>query len=168
MTTTSTNPSAQSGSGPGAGAGTGTLNGNDTAIPKAYSPSEAESVVTARWNEARIGAAVPVADDAPTYSIVIPPPNVTAPLHLGHALNNTLQDVLIRYHRMTGHETLWMPGTDHAGIATQTVVEKRLLADGVKRLEMGRLRLRRQAPRSGRTSTSAVILEQLTGHGRVV
>ena len=84
-----------------------------------------------------------LATDAPnerlgTYAIVIPPPNVTAALHLGHALNNTLQDVLIRYHRMKGDRTLWMPGTDHAGIATQTVVEKRLLAEGVKRLEMGR------------------------------
>ncbi|GAI49761.1 unnamed protein product, partial [marine sediment metagenome] len=57
------------------------------------------------------------------YSIVIPPPNVTAPLHLGHALNNTLQDILIRFRRMQQHNTLWMPGTDHAGIATQTVVE---------------------------------------------
>jgi len=61
--------------------------------------------------------------------MVIPPPNVTAPLHLGHALNNTLQDVLIRYRRMNQYATLWMPGTDHAGIATQTVVEKRILAE---------------------------------------
>ena len=68
-----------------------------------------------------------------TYAIVIPPPNVTAALHLGHALNNTLQDVLIRWRRMQGHDTLWMPGTDHAGIATQTVVEKRLLAEQGKR-----------------------------------
>jgi valyl-tRNA synthetase len=59
--------------------------------------------------------------------VLIPPPNVTAALHLGHALNNTLQDVLVRAHRMKGFETLWMPGTDHAGIATQTVVEKRVL-----------------------------------------
>ncbi|HUW17911.1 MAG TPA: valine--tRNA ligase [Sedimentisphaerales bacterium] len=67
------------------------------------------------------------------YTIVIPPPNVTAPLHLGHALNNTLQDILIRFRRMQGYNTLWMPGTDHAGIATQTVVEKRLLAERGKR-----------------------------------
>ncbi len=107
-------------------------------LPKAYSPADAESAVTAAWAASDVFHAEPVADGGPTYSIVIPPPNVTAALHLGHALNNTLQDVLIRYHRMRGHETLWMPGTDHAGIATQTVVEKRLLADGVKRLEMGR------------------------------
>jgi valyl-tRNA synthetase len=67
------------------------------------------------------------------YTIVIPPPNVTAALHLGHALNNTLQDILIRYHRMRGFNTLWMPGTDHAGIATQTVVEKRILAEEGRR-----------------------------------
>jgi valyl-tRNA synthetase len=67
------------------------------------------------------------------YTIVIPPPNVTAPLHLGHALNNTLQDILIRFRRMQNYNTLWMPGTDHAGIATQTVVEKRILAKENKR-----------------------------------
>jgi len=74
-----------------------------------------------------------------SYTIVIPPPNVTAALHLGHALNNTLQDILIRYHRMLGLNTLWMPGTDHAGIATQTVVEKRILAEeGKKRTDFKR------------------------------
>ncbi len=109
-------------------------------LPKAYVPSDAEPVVTGRWNEAgvfHVEAPEP-GSSAATYSIVIPPPNVTAALHLGHALNNALQDVLIRYHRMKGDVTLWMPGTDHAGIATQTVVEKRLLAEGIKRLEMGR------------------------------
>jgi valyl-tRNA synthetase len=74
-----------------------------------------------------------------SYTIVIPPPNVTAALHLGHALNNTLQDILIRYRRMQGFNTLWMPGTDHAGIATQTVVEKRILAEeGRKRTDFKR------------------------------
>ncbi|MDJ0769751.1 MAG: valine--tRNA ligase [Ilumatobacter sp.] len=109
-----------------------------TELPKAYVPADAEPDVKARWAASDVFHAEPVADDRGTYSIVIPPPNVTAALHLGHALNNTLQDVLIRYHRMCGDETLWLPGTDHAGIATQTVVEKRLLAEGVKRLEMGR------------------------------
>ena len=107
-------------------------------LPKAYTPADAETAVTAAWTASDVFHAEPVDVDVPTYSIVIPPPNVTAALHLGHALNNTLQDVLIRYHRMRGDATLWMPGTDHAGIATQTVVEKRLLADGVKRLDMGR------------------------------
>ena len=108
-------------------------------LPKAYEPAQAEPQVQARWDASDVFAAPATAPDgADTYSIVIPPPNVTAALHLGHALNNTLQDVLTRFHRMCGDATLWMPGTDHAGIATQTVVEKRLLNQGIKRLEMGR------------------------------
>ena len=110
-----------------------------TELPKAYEPADSEQLVTDRWDAAGAFHVQPPASATdPTYSIVIPPPNVTAALHLGHALNNTLQDVLIRYHRMRGDHTLWMPGTDHAGIATQTVVEKRLLNDGIKRLDMGR------------------------------
>ena len=73
-----------------------------------------------------------------SFTIVIPPPNVTGSLHIGHALNNTLQDILIRWRRMQGHKTLWLPGTDHAGIATQNVVEKKLLAEGKTRQEVGR------------------------------
>ena len=85
---------------------------------------------------------------AKVYSIVIPPPNVTAALHLGHALNNTLQDILVRWRRMGGYNTLWMPGTDHAGIATQTVVEKRILAEeGKRRTDFARDGVRR--PRAG-------------------
>jgi valyl-tRNA synthetase len=72
------------------------------------------------------------------YTIVIPPPNITGSLHMGHALNNTLQDVLIRWQRMLGHNTLWMPGTDHAGIATQNVVERQLLGEGRTRQQIGR------------------------------
>lgn len=107
-------------------------------LPKTYEPAAAESAVTDRWSQAKMSAAPSTVASADSYSVVIPPPNVTAALHLGHALNNTLQDVLVRYHRMLGDATLWMPGTDHAGIATQTVVEKRLLAQGTKRLDMGR------------------------------
>lgn len=107
-------------------------------LPKAYVPADAEPAVRAAWKASDVFHAEPVGPGTPTYSVVIPPPNVTAALHLGHALNNTLQDVLVRYHRMRGAVTMWMPGTDHAGIATQTVVEKRLLAEGVKRLDMGR------------------------------
>ena len=73
-----------------------------------------------------------------SFSVVIPPPNVTGRLHMGHALNNSLQDVLVRFYRMKGYETLWQPGTDHAGIATQAVVEKKLEADGVKKNDLGR------------------------------
>ena len=75
---------------------------------------------------------------APPYCIVIPPPNVTGSLHMGHALNNTLQDILIRWHRMCGDNTLWMPGTDHAGIATQNVVERQLRQEGLSRDQLGR------------------------------
>jgi valyl-tRNA synthetase len=74
----------------------------------------------------------------PTYSIVIPPPNATDILHLGHALNNTLQDIMIRWRKMSGFETCWLPGTDHAGIATQVVVEKLLVKEGTSRREIGR------------------------------
>src|SRR5262245_64926937 len=76
--------------------------------------------------------------DRDPFTIVIPPPNVTAVLHLGHALDDVTQDVLIRWARMKGQETLWMPGTDHAGIATQNVVEKQLANEGKTRFDLGR------------------------------
>lgn len=111
-------------------------------LPAKYVPAEHEPDVSARWDAAGAFKADParvLSGEAKPYCIIIPPPNVTAALHLGHALNNTLQDVLIRYHRMKGYETLWMPGTDHAGIATQTVVEKRVLAEeGKKRTDFQR------------------------------
>ena len=105
-------------------------------LPKAYRPSEHEDVIRARWESTGAFHADPsrvLNGEAEPYAVVIPPPNVTAALHLGHALNNTLQDVLVRAHRMKGFETLWMPGTDHAGIATQSVVEKRVLKEEGKR-----------------------------------
>ena len=73
-----------------------------------------------------------------TFSLVIPPPNVTGYLHIGHALVNSLQDILVRRKRMQGYKTLWLPGTDHAGISTQIVVEKDLLKQGIKRKELGK------------------------------
>ena len=102
------------------------------ALDKAFDPKTHEAAIAARWSEAKAYDADP---DQPgeSYTIVIPPPNVTAALHLGHALNNTLQDVLIRWARMSGRNALWMPGTDHAGIATQTVVEKRILKEEGRR-----------------------------------
>jgi len=102
-------------------------------LPKVYDSKTVEQQAQAIWQQGRYFHAEPDGAARKPYCIVIPPPNVTAPLHLGHALNNTLQDILIRYHRMCGDNTLWMPGTDHAGIATQTVVEKRLLAEQGKR-----------------------------------
>ena len=101
-------------------------------LSKTYTPSEVEQTVYEKWISANAFHANP-ADTKPSFCMVIPPPNVTAALHLGHALNNTLQDVLTRFRRMQQHATLWMPGTDHAGIATQTVVEKRILAEEGKR-----------------------------------
>ncbi len=107
-------------------------------IPKSYAPSAIEAEIISRWETANVGHCETNAQGKP-FSILIPPPNVTAPLHLGHALNNTLQDVLIRWHRMQGDASLWMPGTDHAGIATQTVVEKRLhQQEGKKRTDFTR------------------------------
>ena len=105
----------------------------EATLPKTYQPAEHEPRIRKLWDDANAFHADPgrvTRGDARPYAIVIPPPNVTAALHLGHALNNTLQDVLIRAHRMMGYETMWLPGTDHAGIATQTVVDKRLKAEG--------------------------------------
>ena len=105
-------------------------------MPAAYRPADAEPRVTKAWDDARPFHADParvLSGEAKPYCIFIPPPNVTAALHLGHALNNTLQDILARAHRMMGFETLWMPGTDHAGIATQAVVEKRVFKEEGRR-----------------------------------
>jgi valyl-tRNA synthetase len=103
-----------------------------TDLPKAYEPKTVEAETKRVWDAENLFHAEPADPGAP-YAIVIPPPNVTAALHLGHALNNTLQDILTRWRRMAGDNAVWMPGTDHAGIATQTVVEKRVLAEQGKR-----------------------------------
>src|SRR5258705_11416705 len=103
-----------------------------TDLPKTYDPAIIEAEASRAWMRENAFHAEPT-DPGTPYSIVIPPPNVTAALHLGHALNNTLQDILTHWHRMLGDNTVWLPGTDHAGIATQTVVEKRVLAEEGKR-----------------------------------
>ncbi|MDD2903143.1 MAG: class I tRNA ligase family protein, partial [Syntrophales bacterium] len=106
-------------------------------LDKVYDPQKIEGKWYTYWEEAGLFRAR--ADGArPPYCIVIPPPNITGSLHMGHALNNTLQDILIRCKRMQGYDTLWMPGTDHAGIATQNVVERMLAAEGVNRHSLGR------------------------------
>ncbi len=104
------------------------------ALPPQYNPVDVEAQITQRWLDQGAFHAQP-SDDGDAFSIVIPPPNVTAALHLGHALNNTLQDVLTRHARMQGKNAVWLPGTDHAGIATQTVVDKRLQQEGKKSLK---------------------------------
>jgi len=109
----------------------------DTKLPKGYEPQDVERKWYAFWEENRFFHAEETSPK-PHYAIVIPPPNVTGVLHMGHALNNTLQDILARWKRMTGHEVLWMPGTDHAGIATQNVVEKQLATEGLDRHAIGR------------------------------
>ncbi|HEX2229401.1 MAG TPA: valine--tRNA ligase, partial [Candidatus Binatia bacterium] len=105
-------------------------------LAKAYSHQDVEAKWYRYWLE--IGAFEPGFGTAPSYSIVIPPPNVTGSLHMGHALNNTLQDILARFKRMDGFRVLWVPGTDHAGIATQNVVERQLAERGVTRAQLGR------------------------------
>src|SRR5476651_980854 len=99
-------------------------------LAKAYNPQEAQAKWLAFWDERGYFHSKP--DSREAFTIVIPPPNVTGALHMGHALNNTLQDVLIRWRRMQGYNALYMPGTDHAGIATQAVVE-RLIAQQEKK-----------------------------------
>ncbi len=100
-----------------------------------FDPHEIEKALYSEWEELGYFSPNP-ADES--YCIVIPPPNVTGSLHMGHAFQHTLMDALIRYHRMKGHETLWQMGKDHAGIATQMLVERRIIAEGSSQHEMGR------------------------------
>lgn len=106
-------------------------------LPTVYDAQATEEEIYKFWEENQCFKA-DAKSKKPPYSIVIPPPNVTGVLHMGHALDGTLQDILTRYHRMAGYEALWLPGTDHAGIATQNVVEKKLRDEGTDRHELGR------------------------------
>jgi valyl-tRNA synthetase len=106
-------------------------------LPSQYAPSEVEGPRYERWEKAGYFAAE-ASSDAPAFSIVIPPPNVTGSLHIGHALDHTLIDALVRRRRMQGYNTLWLPGMDHAGIATQNVVERELAKEGLSRHDLGR------------------------------
>ncbi len=107
-------------------------------LEKAYNPKDFEDRVYAAWeNGGSFKPRTPAPGEKP-FVVVIPPPNVTGVLHMGHGLNNSLQDIVVRYHRMKGEPTLWIPGTDHAGIATQNVVEKRLKKEGKSRHDLGR------------------------------
>ncbi|HEX8857136.1 MAG TPA: class I tRNA ligase family protein, partial [Thermoleophilaceae bacterium] len=103
-----------------------------------YQPEEVESRVFARWDEAGIFHPEPEGSPSENFSIAIPPPNVTGALHMGHALNGTMQDLVVRMRRMQGRRTKWIFGTDHAGIATQVKVEQQLLDEGTSRQEIGR------------------------------
>ncbi len=110
---------------------------NFSELPTTYDAKATEEKIYKFWEDNECFKADAKSPKKP-FSIVIPPPNVTGVLHMGHAIDETLQDILVRYHRMSGFETLWVPGTDHAGIATQNVVEKQLRAEGTNRHELGR------------------------------
>ena len=102
-----------------------------------YNPQETQDKWLKFWKDKNVFH-VKADSGKRAFTIMIPPPNVTGILHMGHALNNTLQDIMVRYKRMNGFETLWMPGTDHAGIATQNAVEKELAREGKTRQDLGR------------------------------
>lgn len=106
-------------------------------LPTVYNAQETEASIYKFWEDNGFFKADSSSPKKP-FSIVIPPPNVTGVLHMGHALDETLQDILVRYHRMSGYETLWVPGTDHAGLATQNVVERQLAKEGLTRNDLGR------------------------------
>jgi len=108
-------------------------------LPKVYDPKQVEDRIYALWLKKGFfnPDKLPKRHKKP-YTIVLPPPNITGELHMGHALNATTQDILVRWKRMQGFKTLWLPGTDHAGIATQNVVEKKLKKEGKTRFDLGR------------------------------
>ena len=121
-------------------------------IDKVYEPQRFEPHWAQSWIDSGIFRANPAAPGR-VFSLVIPPPNVTGSLHIGHMLEHTEIDVSVRWHRMLGDNTLWLPGTDHAGIATQMVVERKLAEEGILRRDLGRAerqqRVARYAPLSG-------------------
>jgi valyl-tRNA synthetase len=138
-------------------------------LPAQYDPAANEPAMYARWLEAGCftadaARASNTGGDREPYTLVMPPPNVTAILHVGHGLNNTVQDVLVRWARMKGRETLWVPGTDHAGIATQNVVEKQLAKEGLTRQDVGREAFVERTAKFV-AETGGVILDQLRAIG---
>ncbi|MGH9782101.1 MAG: class I tRNA ligase family protein, partial [Candidatus Acidiferrales bacterium] len=106
-------------------------------IPKTYEPQEIERRWAQAWFDEKLYRAE-AADPGEMFSIVLPPPNVTGSIHIGHMLEHTQIDIIVRWHRMRGNKTLWLPGMDHAGIATQVVVERQLAKEGLKREQIGR------------------------------
>ena len=138
-------------------------------LPATFNPSEIEAALYKEWIDAGLFTAHPersrrAGGDRDPFVIVMPPPNVTAVLHMGHGLNNTVQDVIIRWRRMCGDEALWLPGTDHAGIATQNVIEKQLAQEGKTRFDLGREAFV-QRTTDFVTETGGTILDQLRAIG---
>ena len=113
-------------------------------MPKTYDPSIVEDRLYKKWEESGYFHSAPNPDKKP-YTIVIPPPNITGQLHMGHALDETMQDILIRYKRMSGYETLWLPGTDHASIATEVKIVERMAKEGLTKKDIGRAEFLRRA-----------------------
>jgi len=141
----------------------------DETLAPQYDPAGLETALYQEWESK--GLFRPASDlapaeaaELPTYVIMMPPPNVTAELHMGHGLNNSIQDVLIRFERMRGRDTLWLPGTDHAGIATQNVVERALAAEGKTRFDLGRAAFERRVWEHVE-QTGPAILQQLRALG---
>lgn len=128
-------------------------------LDKTYDPKAVEARWSQVWSQEGYFHASPTHPGQP-YCIVIPPPNVTGSLHVGHALNHSIQDILIRWRRMQGRNVLWLPGTDHAGIATQNVVEKQLMAEGASRESLGRERFIERVWQWKATSGNTIVSQQ--------
>src|SRR5260370_40341932 len=109
-------------------------------LPKAYDPAASETRWAEYWVQEKLFRVETPApgDSRPVFTLLLPPPNVTGRVHMGHMLNQTQMDIIVRWHRMRGHVALWLPCTDHAGIATQTMVDRQLASEGKKRLEQRR------------------------------
>ena len=136
-------------------------------LPKIYDPQKTEDEIYQKWEKS--GCFNPdnldLPENAKTYTIVLPPPNITDKLHLGHISMLAIEDLLIRYHRMKGFRTLWIPGTDHAAIATQNVVEKKLLKEkGLTRHDLGREKFLKEV-RKFLKKTQKTILRQIKKTG---
>src|SRR5450432_1050357 len=130
-------------------------------IEKNYQPADIEGRMSRIWEESgAFKAGCAERRDAKPFTIVIPPPNVTGSLHMGHALNNTLQDILARFERMRGRDVLWQPGTDHAGIATQMVVERQLMERQMSRIGLGREKFLEEVWKWKAESGGAIVEQQ--------
>lgn len=138
----------------------------DGDIPKAYVPTNVEQIIYNTWIK-QDSFSPRDNKKGEKFVIPMPPPNVTGMLHLGHALTLTLEDIMVRYHRMLGHETLYIPGTDHAGISTQVVVEKRLAEEGKKREEMGREAFLEEVWKWKDTYHATIVFRQQIGRAHV-
>ncbi|RLC38821.1 valine--tRNA ligase, partial [Candidatus Falkowbacteria bacterium] len=128
-------------------------------LPKAYEPKKYEDEIYEKWEKSGFfnPDKLNLPKDAKTYSIVLPPPNVTGTLHMGHAAMLAIEDILIRYHRMKGYRTLWVPGTDHAAIATQTKVEKILKEEGTDRHKLGREKFLKRVEKFAQQSHDTIV-----------